>query len=652
MIALQYLRNISLMMVLLMTIHTFGQKAKTDSLESIVNDLKGKEKIKVLSDLCYYLSYSDVEKSKSYGEEGLNLALEMGDSVLIANAYNDLSILYTLKGDYQMGLDYNLKAYAIRKNQNDPNQLISSLSKIGVCYSEMGKFEQASVYVLEAIKILEANNLEDKYFIVYDNLGGIFKEMKNYENALIYHQKAYDYAVKNKNTRYTYTALVNIAGVETHLGQIDQSIEHHLEAEKLTEQTSDLRSRALIYSNLASLYSQKKQFDKAIAYSDQAIEMYQQLDNFDGLSLVHNNMAQFYMDKGQLSPEIKAHVEFHLTKAQNFADSCHSLQRMSQNYDAWSRYYSLARNFEKAMEYKIKSDSITDELFQIENNKIVEELKTKYESEKKEKEIVQNLLNLKQKNYQLIIILGVMVFIILGAVENYRKFKFKQKRLQEEARLKDELAEIKIKSQIQGERLRISRDLHDNIGSQLTFIISSIDMARYTAQNGSKEQVTAKLQEIKAFSASTIDEFRDTIWALNKESINLNDLELKLSSFISKAKSLVQHIHFSLLVSAKKQLALDSETGIKLFRIIQEAVNNAIKHSEAKEIGITIFDENENIVIQIADKGKGVVVEELERTNGLNHMKTRAQEIGAGYDFSSHPGQGTTIKISCQRSVI
>ena len=69
----------------------------------------------------------------------------------------------------------------------------------------------------------------------------------------------------------------------------------------------------------------------------------------------------------------------------------------------------------------------------------------------------------------MIIILGLLVFILVGAVENYRKFRFKRKKLQEEARLKDELADIKIKNQIQEERLRISRDLHDNIGFALAY---------------------------------------------------------------------------------------------------------------------------------------------------------------------------------------
>lgn len=625
--------------------HLLSQNINTDSLEQVVVNLQGIEKINMLSDLCYYLSYSNVEKSEYYGNQCLQLALEHGDSTLIANAYNDLSILYTLKSDYKKGLELNLKAYDIRKRLNNPEKLISSLSKIGVCYSELGEFEKATQYLLEAINILEENELEQKYFQVYDNLGGVFKEMHQYENALKYHSKAYELALNSNNNRSIYTILVNMAGAYRNLGDLDKSLELHLEAEKHIENTNDLRSKALVYSNLASIYSEKHEFDKVLEYSKLSISTYEQIDNQDGLSLINNNLALFYLENNMLSTNNISLIESYLEKAHKHAIICNSLIRLGQNYEAYSQFYIQMKNFEEAMVYMLRSDSINKVLFTLENTKIVEELKTQYESEKKEKELVQNQLQIKQKNYQLIIILGVLLFILLGAFENYRKYKFRRKKMQEEARLKDELTEVKLKNEIQEERLRISRDLHDNIGSQLTFIISSLEMANYSIKKNDLNLVSQKIQEIRNFSASTIEEFRDTIWALNKECICRNDLELKVSSFLSKAKSMVGTIHFDTQFLAKQEINLDSEKGIKAFRIIQESVNNAIKHSEAQNITVSFFDEEEKLVVQIIDDGKGMEMDHLERKNGLNHMKIRANKIGADFEISSQLGKGTQIQL-------
>jgi len=623
-----------------------AQSVNTDSLEMIVEDLKAEEKVKVLSDLCYYLSYSDVVKSEKYGQEGLKLAQKLNDSILIANAYNDLSILYTLKSNYRKGLDYNLKAYEIRKVLNEPNSMISSLSKIGVCYSELGEFENATKYLLKAIDIVEENKLEYKYYLVYDNLGGIFKEMNKPENALIYHKKAYELAKDGNRIRDKYTILVNMANAYQNMGNEEKSIELHLEAEQMVIQTNDLRSQALIFSNLASLYSSQGKIEMVMYYSKKAKEAYEFLDNKDGLSMIHKNIANFYIVNQLLDQQNKEEVKKELDLSVKLALECQSMPRQLQSYETYSQFYLVLNDYENAMVYKLKADSISDALYTLENNKIVEDLKTQYETEKKEKEIAQKEFEIKQKNYQLIIILGLLLFIVVGAVENYRKFRFKRKKLQEEARLKDELTEIKLKNQIQEERLRISRDLHDNIGSQLTFIISSLDMAKYTAKKQSAEELERKLSEIKDFSATTIDEFRDTIWALNKEQINLRDLELKINSFIQKAKSMVSGIHFKVDFNSKQDIELDSEKGIRVFRIIQESVNNAIKHSEAKNIIIECFDdENGNIVIKTTDDGRGIDLDKLERKNGLIHMETRAKKIGAAFNLQTKINIGTSISI-------
>lgn len=622
------------------------QAVNTDSLELIVEGLNGEQKIKVLSDLCYYLSYSDVEKSERYGVQCLGLAQEQGDSVLIANAYNDLSILYTLKSDYKKGLDYNFEAYKIRKNLKNSEQLLSSLSKLGVCYSELGEFENATKYLLEAIEIVENNKWEQKYFQVYDNLGGVFKEMNRYETALIYHQKAYDYAINSNNPRARYTILVNVAGAHRNLGNTKKSIELHLEAERGIEEAKDYRALALVYSNLASLYSMQDEFDKVLFYFRKSIEIYEELQNIDGLSLVHNNIAQFYIGNQLLNAENADDVEEELIVAQRYALECNSMSRQLQNFDAYFQFFLVLGNYEKAMNYKLKADSVSDQLFTLENNKMVEELKTQYESEKKEKELFQQESKIRQKNYQLIISLGILIFIIIGAIENYRKFRFKRKKLQAEIQLKEELAEVKIKSQVQEERLRISRDLHDNIGSQLTFIISSLDMAQYVAQKEDVKLLGKKLNEIKEFSASTIAEFRDTIWALNKENITLKDIELKLTSFISKAKSLVPNISFQMEFLAKQELELDSEKGIKVFRILQESVNNAIKHSEADKINLSFIDLEEAIMIKIEDNGIGMEIDDLERKNGLVNMEERARKVGGSLKIRSEPNKGTQVCLT------
>ena len=411
-----------------------------DSLESIVSSLKGKEKAVVLSDLCYYLSASDVVKSEKYGNVCLNLAIELNDSVLIANAYNDLSILYTLKSNYKKGLAYNLKAYEIRKKLNDPDKMISSLSKIGVCYSELTEFENASKYLIEAIKIVEDNGLENKYYLIYDNLGGLYKEMEDYNDALIYYTKAHDYAVELKNEKSIILTLVNMANVYHKKGDYDKSLELHLKAEENIEMAADYRTKALIYSNLTTIYSVRNDVKKALAYSEKSIPYYQALSNYDGLSLIYNNIAGIYLENYEVK-ENQAKVLHNLNLAKAYADSSESLIRILNNVESFGTYYLFVGDYTKSKEYRHISDSLQKMIYNSENNKLVEELTLKYQTEKKEKEIeLLNKSNLlkdadlkrgeeerKRKSAQLQFAFSIVIALVILAVVFFRNNLHKKK---------------------------------------------------------------------------------------------------------------------------------------------------------------------------------------------------------------------------------
>ena len=139
---------------------------------------------------------------------------------------------------------------------------------------------------------------------------------------------------------------------------------------------------------------------------------------------------------------------------------------------------------------------------------------------------------------------------------------------------------------MQEQRLNISRDLHDNIGAQLTFIISSVDNIKYAFEI-TNEKLDNKLSNISSFAKETIVELRDTIWAMNSNEISFEDLEIRINNYIEKAKEAKDQISFSFAIdSVLKTQKLTSVQGMNIYRTIQEAVNNAIKYANASIITI------------------------------------------------------------------
>lgn len=199
------------------------------------------------------------------------------------------------------------------------------------------------------------------------------------------------------------------------------------------------------------------------------------------------------------------------------------------------------------------------------------------------------------------------------------------------------------------QRLKISRDLHDNIGAQLTFIISSIENLQY-AFNIKNKKVTSKLNGISVFTKETIYELRDTIWAMNKHGISLEDLQIRISNFIDKAHfaSRTTQFNFHIDQSLSSGLQFSSVKGMNMYRIIQEAVNNAIKYAEATQVNVEINNVNDSIRFKITDNGKGFDKETIDLGNGLNNMKKRAEEIDAQIKIESQLGKGTQIIVKVE----
>jgi signal transduction histidine kinase len=235
------------------------------------------------------------------------------------------------------------------------------------------------------------------------------------------------------------------------------------------------------------------------------------------------------------------------------------------------------------------------------------------------------------------LLLAVIGFLV------YKQLSLKNKQLIHENELKNALVQIENQNNLQEQRLAISKNLHDNIGSQLTFIISSLDNLKYF--EFTKEKLYDKFDTITSFTRSTITDLRDSIWAMNKEEITFEDLKSRTTNFIEAAKTSLLGITFEFTYPENSEnITFNSLQGIDVYRIIQEAVNNAVKHAKATKISVFFEVVNNTIEITIIDNGIGFDDGNIEAGNGLASMQKRAEEIKAIYRIESQI-PGTKIKL-------
>jgi signal transduction histidine kinase len=210
-------------------------------------------------------------------------------------------------------------------------------------------------------------------------------------------------------------------------------------------------------------------------------------------------------------------------------------------------------------------------------------------------------------------------------------------------RYKAKLHDLEIKHQVQLDRERISRELHDNIGTQLSQLSSTLDWAGKNFMSESERQsiITSGLQTTR----EVISDLRESIWALKKTEIPFTELADKLKTSVRgmSPSGKVVAINF---VEELDSVTLTSEEALDLLRIGQEAVNNSLKHSKCSVINISIRANGKGYEIKIEDNGRGFETEKKHDGHyGLEHMKERSKQIGAQFSISSDKELGTTIIV-------
>ncbi|MCE7996655.1 MAG: hypothetical protein HEP71_32115 [Roseivirga sp.] len=208
-------------------------------------------------------------------------------------------------------------------------------------------------------------------------------------------------------------------------------------------------------------------------------------------------------------------------------------------------------------------------------------------------------------------------------------------------RLRSRLKDIEVKQQVQNERERISRDLHDNVGSHIAHIISSLDNISY--QHREQAAVTDKLSDLGDFTRSTLRFLRESIWVINKN-------EIPLSEFIEKAEDhgnkICENTNIAFtLVQKGENVILNPTLTMNLFRIFQEGLINVIKHAQASKIQVRIINLGGQLQMTIRDNGIGFDGDEKKGHYGLSNIKERVLEMHGSFQLSSSE-KGTLLDLT------
>jgi tetratricopeptide (TPR) repeat protein len=377
----------------------------------------------------FYRSSGELDTALVYDKKALPVMLEIGNKKGESSCYLNIGLTLSYMGNYKEALEYMFKGVKMKEQIGDKKGMCSGYNNIGNIYQDQANYAEALRYQLKSLKIRE--ELKDKIGIemAYNNIGNVVLAQGKSDDALLYYHKSLKIGEELND-------LLGIGSANANMGNIYLSLKNYREARicffkslKAREQIDDKRGLAETFNDIGSAYFLEKKTEEALIYHLKSFRIYEKTGDKKGIAEACGGIANCYTEKRDYENALHyCDQMLMLAKELNYREG------IRDAYGNLSNMYKKQKQFEKALLYTNLYDAIKDSLLNTENFKQVSELNTRYETDKKEKEILlltkdQELNARIIKQQQLIRwgLIGGVILLFISIFSIYRRYRFKQK---------------------------------------------------------------------------------------------------------------------------------------------------------------------------------------------------------------------------------
>lgn len=628
------MKNFSLLVVLfLQIVNTVdAQNKKLDSMLAVLPNQTDTIRVNTLNKITLNYWNSKPELSKKYGLESIQLAKKLEFNYGAIAALNVTGVAYDILGDKDSAVILYQEALLRNFETKREKTLKASLhNNLGMIFSAKGDKNKALEYYIKAAELFGEVDSKTFQANAYENIGLIFNRLNVEGKTDEYFKKALLIRQEQNNKYGLSQSYLNYGLFYANKKMNDTAIVYYEKSKALKEEIEDFVGLGFVYNNLGINYREVEKLDEAIDAYQKALQYRKQFNDYQNLAGTYTNIAAAFYAQNN----VNAGIQF-LDSAIIYAELSKSTEKLELSYRNRGIFQAEVKNYEAAFNDLKKSFFYADSLKKMEIANSLAEMESKFNLKEKENEIKlkdAEVINERTQKYAFITIALALIVSLIVLIFYFRN-KQKTKRILE----------------VQKERERIARELHDNIGSQLTYLINSIDDFSDSSLNQKDE-----LENLGMYARNTIQDLRQTIWAMNKKKVSLLELQTKLNDYLNLNLNFPSAPKFELHFVAENDFEFGPVQALNIFRIVQETINNALKHGQASQIQIEITYFNQQVHFKISDNGKGFETNKnFEGHFGLQNMQKRAKEINAEFDLFSEPNKGTQVllKVSKQKSLV
>lgn len=547
----------------------------------------------------HYLLRLNTPEAKYYFRQSAVLAAEQDNYEMQGFALDRLGLTHLREEMTDSALMCFQQSIDIYKQHGFDHRIWASLQGMSRVFQNRNDYERAKAYGDQALASIEGLDEEVARTVLLDHMMTLARAFNNFEDQTYYHDKYLEtlepHELGKDGTHYVAYFTVGDDPRERII-EINKALEKLLE----TPPTLSLLSG---YFRLGDAYLELEDYASAIDAWKEGLRIDASVGGKGYALIFTNSLADAYAAYGQ---------------------------------------------FQEAFAMSRRSQQISDSIQTAENARVIEELQVQYETAQKEQTILAQQVELQQNARQrsvlmfvggLVLALGLMIIYVLRTRLKTQKIIAEQEieNLKQSNRL-DMLNAI-LKGQ-EEERKRIAYDLHDGLGGLLSTVKHQFQ--KIYEQHG-LERLNGEATKANKMLDEACSEVRRIAHNMMPHALLKMGLHEAIDDMVgAMSKSSDVEIDYENLMDTRQ---LNEEQKVMLYRIIQELVNNAIKHAQPNSILVQLSSHNDSLTLMVEDDGIGFDKESVEQGLGLQSLDSRVQFLNGTWEIDSTPNTGTTVAI-------
>ena len=605
-------------------------------------------KAKADSLIKYLTRAEDTLDARKLFENALNISSKLNYKEGMVISYDRYGVVMRNHSNYTQALFYHKEAWKLAEAISSKPLRIQTLNNIGVVYRRIDEPKEALNYHMSALKMAEEINDIKNICISVNSIGNIYSSQNQPIEALKCFKRSLPLEQSRGNLWGVSINYQNIGSVYESLNNLDSALIYYFKSLDADIKVDKQSGIAICYNSIGDIYLKKHEYSKAIKYFNDALKINEQIDDKIYIAVSYNNIGNSY----RLNNDFKTAIDYY-TKGLTLAQKIGSKSQSQEALEGLSNCYKSLRNFEKSLDCYYKSVQYKDSITNENNVKHIAKIQAQYNTEKQ-----QHQINILQKDKEasrlyILLLMIVIVAITVSFLLTYRTIIQKRKITVQELNLREQkISELEKHHQLlatqavlQGEeteRSRLARDLHDGLGGLLSGIKLTLSNMKgnVVLESGSVSQFDKALGMLDC----SIRELRRVAHNMMPEALVKFGLKDALCDFCISLDNKEMQINFQCFGIEKR---FDQKLEIGLYRIAQELINNAFKHSQATDLMVQLIQEENRVSLTVQDNGKGFHAHILRTSKGagIANIRSRVESLNGRFDLVSQPNDGTEINV-------